>query len=130
MKLKYSTMRFIQACIFSLIIMLITIFRHYMIIMNRNNLFLILICVCVAYYLLIRPFPQRKEEERSGWNLAIDLIVSISLTLLLHLLFKDYQALDAFTNPVEWWFICSVLMISNLRMGIQALRRDKTKDAK
>jgi len=84
----------------------------------------------VAYYLLIRPFPQRKEEERSGWNLAIDLIVSISLTLLLHLLFKDYQALDAFTNPVEWWFICSVLMISNLRMGIQALRRDKTKDAK
>ena len=130
MKLEYSTMRFIQACIFSLIIMLITIFRHYMIIMNRNNLFLILICVCVAYYLLIRPFPQRKEEERSGWNLAIDLIVSISLTLLLHLLFKDYQALDAFTNPVEWWFICSVLMISNLRMGIQALRRDKTKDAK
>ncbi len=127
--MKYSTMRFLLAGMFAAILALTVIFRHDIVTMNRNILAIVFAGICLIYCLLLRAFPQRKKEDRGGWNVGIDVIGGLALSFLLIWLFKDYECTDPFVDPSRsaWW-LASILMIANLRMGILARKSGKYPD--
>ena len=73
--------------------------------------------------------PQWKKEDRSGWRLGVDVIGGLALFFLLIWLFKDYECTDPFVDPSRYdWWLASILMIANLRMGILARKSEKNPD--
>ncbi len=127
--MKYSTMRFLLAGMFAAILALTVIFRHDIVTMNRNILAIVFAGICLIYCLLLRAFPQWKKEDRSGWRLGVDVIGGLALFFLLIWLFKDYECTDPFVDPSRYdWWLASILMIANLRMGILARRSEKYPD--